>query len=127
MKDFLELAHERFSARKFDGRDIPQEDIEKIIDAGVCAPTAVNNQPVKIWVFRSEEARETLRAARAMARRFDASPDYGIGELRFGRIPEDASVYDALGTTASESMDTLRGLLGDPERDALWKEAEKDD
>ena len=76
---------------------------------------------------RSEEARETLRAARAMARRFDASPDYGIGELRFGRIPEDASVYDALGTTASESMDTLRGLLGDPELDALWKEAEKDD
>ena len=76
---------------------------------------------------RSEEARETLRAAREMARRFDASPDYGIGELRFGRIPEDASVYDALGTTASESMDTLRGLLGDPELDALWKEAEKDD
>ncbi len=66
MKDFLELAHERFSARKFDGRDIPQEDIEKIIDAGVCAPTAVNNQPVKIWVFRSEEAREKLLSCTKM-------------------------------------------------------------
>ena len=60
MKDFSELAHDRYSVRKFDGRDIPEEDVETIIQAGICAPTAVNNQPVKIWVFRSQEARDKL-------------------------------------------------------------------
>lgn len=60
MKDFLQLAHDRYSVRGFDGRDIPQEDIDKIIEAGIAAPTGVNFQPIKIWVFRSEEARQKL-------------------------------------------------------------------
>ena len=60
MKDFLELAKARYSVRGFDGRDIPEEDINKIIEAGIAAPTAVNYQPIKIWAFRSEEARAKL-------------------------------------------------------------------
>ena len=60
MKDFLELAKARYSVRGFDGRDIPEADIEKIIEAGIAAPTAVNYQPIKIWVFRSEDARQKL-------------------------------------------------------------------
>lgn len=66
MKDFLELAKERYSVRQFDGKAIPNEDIEKIIEAGICAPTAVNFQPVKIWVFKSEEAREKLLSCTKM-------------------------------------------------------------
>lgn len=60
MKDFLELAEARYSVRGFDGRDIPDEDIDRIISSGLCAPTAVNYQPIRIWVFRSPEAREKL-------------------------------------------------------------------
>ena len=60
MTDFLELAKARYSVRKLDGRDIPGEDIDRIIEAGICAPTGVNYQPIKIWTFRSEEAREKL-------------------------------------------------------------------
>ena len=52
--------------RVFDGADIPKDDVEKIIEAGVCAPTAVNNQPFKIWVFESEEAREKLLSCTKM-------------------------------------------------------------
>lgn len=44
MKDFLTLAKDRYSARKFEAADIPREDIGKIIEAGMCAPTAVNYQ-----------------------------------------------------------------------------------
>ena len=66
MKDFLELVHDRYSVRKFDGRDIPDEDIEKIIEAGIYAPTAVNNQPIKIWVFKSDSAREKLLSCTKM-------------------------------------------------------------
>ena len=66
MKDFLELAKARYSVRGFDGCDIPQEDIDKIIEAGIAAPTGVNNQPIKIWVFRSPEAREKLLSCTKM-------------------------------------------------------------
>ena len=66
MKDFLQLAKDRYSVRQFDSVDIPKEDVEKIIEAGVCAPTAVNNQPFKIWVFESEEAREKLLSCTKM-------------------------------------------------------------
>ena len=48
MRDFLQLARDRYSARMLEGADISKEDIEKIIEAGVCAPTAVNNQTFKI-------------------------------------------------------------------------------
>ena len=58
--DFLTLAKDRYSARKFVSGDIPAEDIDKIIEAGLCAPTAVNIQPFKIWAVQSAEAKEKL-------------------------------------------------------------------
>ena len=60
MKDFLTLAKERYSVRKFVTTDIPQEDIDKIIEVGLCAPTAVNFQPFKIWTFESDGAKAKL-------------------------------------------------------------------
>ena len=66
MKDFLELANNRYSVRKFDGREIPQEDIDRITQAGICAPTAVNLQPFKIWIFKSSEARAKLLSCTKM-------------------------------------------------------------
>lgn len=64
--DFLSLAKNRFSARKFVSGTIPQEDIDKIIEAGLCAPTAVNFQPFKIWAFESAEAKEKLLSCTKM-------------------------------------------------------------
>lgn len=66
MKDFLQLAKDRFSARKFDGCEIPESDLEKILEAGIAAPTGVNAQPFKIWVFKSEEARKNLLSCTKM-------------------------------------------------------------
>lgn len=60
MKDFSQLAKERYSVRKMTAKEIPQEDVEKILQAGICAPTAVNNQPIHIWAVESEQAREQL-------------------------------------------------------------------
>lgn len=91
MSQFLELAKDRYSVRKFDGREIPQEDIEKIIESGVCAPTAVNFQPIKIWVFKSEEAREKLLSCTKMKFIAPAKVIFAIGSK-----PEQAWVrqYD---------------------------------
>ena len=57
---FLELAHERYSCRKFNDKPVEQDKIDKIIEAALAAPTAVNKQPFKIWVIKDASAIEKL-------------------------------------------------------------------
>lgn len=59
--DFLKLAKARYSVRNFKEDPIPQETIEKILEAGLAAPTACNNQPQKIIVVNNSEALERFR------------------------------------------------------------------
>ena len=58
--NFLELAKKRFSCRKFSGKKVDPELIDHILEAAMAAPTAKNNQPVKVWVFQSDEAKAVL-------------------------------------------------------------------
>lgn len=58
--DFLELAKARYSCRSLTDKEVEQEKIDKIIEAGRLAPTALNKQPFKIFVFKSKEAREMI-------------------------------------------------------------------
>lgn len=53
---FLELANERYSVRSYADRPVEQEKINLILKAAQLAPTAVNYQPQKIYVLKSDEA-----------------------------------------------------------------------
>ena len=55
-KDFLTLATERYSVRHFTDTPVEQEKVEKIIEAGRVAPTAVNSQPQMIYVVSNPDA-----------------------------------------------------------------------
>ena len=61
--DFLNLAQERFSVRKFTDKPIEQEELNKILKAGHVAPTAKGLQPYRIVVVNNEEALEKLQKA----------------------------------------------------------------
>ena len=63
MKDFLQLASDRYSVRKFADKEVEQEKIDKIIEAGIKAPTACNLQPFKIWIAQSAEAKNKINKA----------------------------------------------------------------
>lgn len=52
--NFLELAKDRWSVRKFKPEQITAEELNKILEAGKYAPTAVNFQPQKIYVLKSD-------------------------------------------------------------------------
>jgi len=49
--NFLELAKSRRSVRQYRQEKIPREQIEKIIEAGLWAPSAFNEQPIKFFVL----------------------------------------------------------------------------
>lgn len=59
---FLELAADRYSVRSFSSRSIELEKLEKILKAGQLAPTAVNYQPQKIYILKSDTAIRKIRA-----------------------------------------------------------------
>ncbi|MCL6477981.1 MAG: nitroreductase family protein [Peptococcaceae bacterium] len=60
---FLELAKRRYSVRKYEARQVEEEKLFKILEAGRVAPTAVNYQPQRLIVVREKEGLEKLKKA----------------------------------------------------------------
>ena len=60
-RDFLEMAEQRYSVRKYSDRPIEKEKMDKVLRAGQVAPTAVNMQPQRVFVLQSPEALEKAR------------------------------------------------------------------
>ena len=83
--DFEKLSAERYSLRKFDTRPVEQEKLDLILEAGRNAPTAHNNQPQRIFVFRSPEALE--KADACMDCHFHAPVVIGVGYDMTPRSP----------------------------------------
>lgn len=55
--NMLALSQERFSARKFTPEAVSQEDLDYIMECVRLAPSAVNRQPWRWLIVRSEEAK----------------------------------------------------------------------
>lgn len=58
--DFTELAQARYSVRKFSDKAVEPEVLKRILEAGLLAPTAKNNQSQRIYVLQSKEALDKL-------------------------------------------------------------------
>ena len=54
--EFREVIRNRFSCRKYSDREIEQEKLDAVLEAGRLAPTAKNLQEQHIYVVRSAEA-----------------------------------------------------------------------
>ena len=59
--DFLQLAQKRYSCRKFLNKEVEQEKIEKVLEAGRWAPTACNFQPQRILVITDKDKINALK------------------------------------------------------------------
>ena len=65
--DFKELILKRQSCRNFDAtKQIENEKLEKIINAGVLSPSACNGQPYHITVCKGEVAKKVAKATTSM-------------------------------------------------------------
>lgn len=59
--DFLELAKDRYSVRKFSDKKVEQEKVDAIIESAMLAPTACNLQPERLLVLNDENALNKLK------------------------------------------------------------------
>lgn len=58
--DILKVFEDRYSLRDFADREIKEEDMQKILEAGRLAPTASNQQCTKVIVVRDPALREGM-------------------------------------------------------------------
>lgn len=70
----------------------------------------------------TDEARESLRAARALAEQFDRAPDYSVDSVRFVANDRPGSAFDNMGATAMECILDLLETRKSEELTALWHE-----
>ena len=61
MTDFMEISRLRHTVRKYARVPVEREKLEKILEAGRWAPTAVNAQPQRILVLDTEENLQKVR------------------------------------------------------------------
>ena len=63
--DFLELAKNRYSVRSFRPDPVPEELIEKVLEAAYVAPTACNKQAFRVLAVTSPEGMARFRRCTA--------------------------------------------------------------
>ena len=63
MKDFFDLAKERFSCRSYDSTPLTDDEINKLLSAAKFAPTACNRQPFTLLVVRGESLKKIQNCA----------------------------------------------------------------
>lgn len=61
--EFLKLAKERYSVRKYSTDKVEDAKIAKLLEAAQVSPTAGNKQPQRIYVVKSDEGLEKLYKA----------------------------------------------------------------
>ena len=92
----LEFLQSRYSVRKYSDKPIEDEKTEKILKAAMAAPTARNCQPQKIFVLKSQEARDKL--AKVTPCTFNAPVVFVIGydktRAAAGKVREGFSFGD---------------------------------
>ena len=59
--EFNDVLNRRYSCRAFAALGVEQEKVDRILEAGRIAPTAVNKQPVHIWAFSRPETLEAIK------------------------------------------------------------------
>lgn len=59
--DYFEVIEKRFSCRNFKDEKVSKELLDKVLEAGILAPTACNFQPERILVLEDPETIEKLK------------------------------------------------------------------
>jgi nitroreductase len=92
MSDVLELLQSRKSIRRYTAEPIPDEMIQKILEAGRWAPTGHNYQPWRLIVVRDSATKKEIGRLSGVATGSRETAYYGMGTLqpRYAGIKDDA-------------------------------------
>lgn len=100
----LDPVFRRASVRSFDGRDVSREEVERVLRAGMAAPSAVNQQPWEFWVARDAETRQALAACSHFARPAAKAPIVIVPCLRTRGLHAARLVWQDMGACVENML-----------------------
>ena len=109
----LKTIRERRSVRSYKPDKVPDEMIDKIIEAGLYAPSGMNRQPVIILAITRKDVRDRLSKLNASIMGTDTDPFYGAPAVLVVLAKKEGCptyIYD--GTLAMENMMLAAHSLG---------------
>ena len=77
MNETITTLKSRCSAKSYLPTQVPDELLDQILEAGICAPSGMNGQKVYSVAVREKETRELLAMLNAGIMGFDKDPFYG--------------------------------------------------
>jgi nitroreductase len=77
MNETLQTLKNRYSTKKYTDRQVPDELLDAILEAGLYAPTGLNNQQVYMVAVRDKETRDLLAELNTSIRGATADMFYG--------------------------------------------------
>lgn len=110
----LKLALDFFAGLKLEGKSNLFD--KACADFHVCLAHA----QLKLWKF--DDARASLMAAKRLAEEFDQNPDYSAGSLRFVSAAKRQTAFYGLGSTAAEAVVKAVITLGNESLSKIWEE-----
>ena len=133
--EFNTVLQRRYSCRAFSPTPVEQEKVDRILEAGRIAPTAVNKQPVHLWAISDPGTLEAIkgvtrsnygaplilvvgcRPANAWVRRYDGRNGAEVDASIVATYLMLAAENEGLSTLWVGSFDPslLRGILPDAE------------
>lgn len=129
---FKDIVMQRYAVKKFDGKTVPDEKINELIDLVRYAPSALNLQPWKIKVVTDQELKEQLRPAAFDQEQitscshllvFCADPDYESLIKRLGALLKENHVPVEMQAMITGMATGFAGSMS-PEQRLAWSQAQ---
>lgn len=114
MNEVVRAIKERACVRKFSDKPLPRELVEQVVEAGLCAPSGMNRQPVVILAVRDRALRDRLSEAnrKIMGAPEGTDPFYGAPVVLVALARKDSPTYLYDGSVAMENMLLAAQSLG---------------
>jgi nitroreductase len=129
---FKEIVMQRYATKKFDGRKIPEDQINELIECVRFAPSALNLQPWRIKVVTDQKLKEQLRPAAFDQEQitscshllvFCADPDYEGLIKKLAQLLKNNHVPEEMQKMVVEMAGQFAGAMS-PEQKLAWSQAQ---
>jgi len=130
--NFTDIVMQRYATKKFDGKKIPDDQIDKLLNLVRFAPSALNVQPWKIKIITDQQIKEQLKPAAFNQEQittcshllvFCADPDYDNLIKRLGDLLKVNHVPDEVQTTILTMARNFAEQMT-PEQRLCWSQAQ---
>jgi nitroreductase / dihydropteridine reductase len=130
--EFKDIVMQRYATKKFDGRTVPAEKIDELIEYVRYAPSALNMQPWRIKIVTDQATKERLKPAAFDQEQvttcshllvFCADPDYENLIAKLARLLDKNAVPAEMKDMVIEMANQFTRPLS-PEQRFAWSQAQ---